>query len=115
LWFLIRSYGLAGLRERIDNHVSWSCALAEKLREHDHFELVPAPILSLFTFKPAHTSDQQVLDYVQRINDDGRIYVTQTRVDGQMVVRFQVGQFDVIEEDIDFAFTVLCDMLEHRH
>ena len=112
LWFLIRSYGLTGLRDRIANHVTWSCALAAKLRDHQQFEIVTEPILSLFSFKPLHASDEQVLDYVQRINDDGRIYVTQTRVDGQMVVRFQVGQFDVVEEDIDFAYQVLCDMLD---
>ena len=114
LWFLIRSYGLEGLRERIRNHVKWSEALAQRLAAHARFELVTQPVLSLFSFKPVGATDQEVINYVNNINDDGRIYVTQTRVDGQMVVRFQVGQFDVLESDLDVAFDVLCEIESAR-
>ena len=110
----MRSYGLEGLRERIRNHVTWSQNLSQKLAEHTQFELVTNPVLSLFSFKPAGATDQQVIDYVNRINDDGRIYVTQTCVDGQIVVRFQVGQFDAVESDIDFAYDVLCELVGGR-
>ena len=114
LWFLMRSYGLESLRERIRNHVNWSQNLSRKLAKHSQFELVTSPVLSLFSFKPASATDQQVIDYVNRINDDGRIYVTQTRVDGQIVVRFQVGQFDALESDVDFAYDVLCELVGGR-
>ena len=114
LWFLIRSYGLESLRERIRNHVNWSQNLSRKLAKHTQFELVTSPVLSLFSFKPASATDQQVIDYVNRINDDGRIYVTQTRVDGQIVVRFQVGQFNALESDVDFAYDVLCELVGGR-
>ncbi len=111
LWFLIRSYGLEGLRTRIRHHVNLSEALAEKLAAHDGFEIVTEPVLSLFSFRPTGASDELIIDYVNAINDDGRIYITQTRVDERMAVRFQVGQFDVMESDIDTAFDVLCDLL----
>ena len=114
LWFLMRSYGLESLRERIRNHVNWSQNLSRKLAKHSQFELVTSPVLSLFSFKPASATDQQVIDYVNRINDDGRIYVTQTRVDGQIVVRFQVGQFNALESDVDFAYDVLCELVGGR-
>lgn len=111
LWFLIRSYGLEGLRGRIRNHVNWSTALAGKLAAHDQFELVTEPVLSLFSFRPEGASDDEVIDYVNRINDDGRIYITQTRIDGRMAIRFQVGQFEATEADIDTAFDVLCELV----
>ncbi|MFK7858468.1 MAG: aspartate aminotransferase family protein [Granulosicoccus sp.] len=111
LWFLIRSYGLEGLRERIRNHVNWSESLADRLEAHEHFEIITEPVLSLFSFRPQGASDDAVIEYVNRINDDGRIYITQTRVDGRMAVRFQVGQFDASETDIDTAFDVLCDLV----
>jgi aromatic-L-amino-acid decarboxylase len=109
LWFLIRSYGLESLRERIRNHVNWSCAMAQRLRANPDFELVTDPVLSLFSFRPKEASDQGVIDYVNAINNDGRIYITQTRVDGRLAVRFQVGQFDVTEKDIDAAYDVLSE------
>lgn len=111
LWFLIRSYGLEGLRERIRNHVTWSEKLAARLDANQQFEVVTQPVLSLFSFRPKGVSDEQVIDYVNRINDDGRIYITQTRVDANMVVRFQVGQFDATEDDVNMAYDVLCELV----
>ncbi|MBT7344167.1 MAG: aspartate aminotransferase family protein, partial [Rhodobacteraceae bacterium] len=48
--------------------------------------------------------------FVNRINDDGRIYITQTNVDGQIAVRFQIGQFDVTQDDVQFAYDVICEL-----
>jgi aromatic-L-amino-acid/L-tryptophan decarboxylase len=48
------------------------------------------------------------LALVIRINDDGRIYLTQTRVDGRVAIRFQAGQFDETAEDVETAFEVIC-------
>ena len=110
LWFVLRTYGLAGLRDRLRNHVRWSQALAERLRADPRFQIVTEPVLSLFTFRLSGANDEAQQEFVNRINDDGRIYVTQTKVAGETVVRFQVGQFDVTEADIDLAFQVLCDL-----
>jgi aromatic-L-amino-acid decarboxylase len=110
LWFLIRSYGLEGLRERIRNHVAWSQDLAKRLSKEPGFEIVTEPVLSLFTFRLAGKSDSDMIDYVNRINADGRIYITQTRVNGRIAIRFQVGQFDATRDDVDAAFDVLREM-----
>jgi aromatic-L-amino-acid decarboxylase len=110
LWFVLRAYGLEGLRTRIRNHVAWSQALAERLRNTTGFEIVTEPVLSLFTFRVAGKSDDELIAYVNRINDDGRIYVTQTRIAGRIAVRFQVGQFDVTEEDVAAAYEVLTEL-----
>lgn len=110
LWFLLRSYGLEGLRERIRNHVTWSCEICESLRQSDAFDIVTEPILSLFTFKLRDRDDNAQIDFVNRVNDDGRIYITQTRVDGSIAIRFQVGQFDTTWDDIEFGKNVLLEM-----
>jgi aromatic-L-amino-acid decarboxylase len=47
LWFVMRNYGMEGLRSRIRNHVKWSQALCNRLRQHDDFEIKTDPILSL--------------------------------------------------------------------
>lgn len=115
LWFLIRAYGLDGLRQMIRNHVGWSRTLCERLRDTPDFEIVTDPILSLFTFRfapPGHDPEQATLDLITRINDDGRIYVTQTRVDGAFVIRFQVGQFDCTAADIDTAYDVITEIAD---
>jgi aromatic-L-amino-acid decarboxylase len=111
LWFLIRSYGLEGLRTRLRNHVAWAQELCEQLRADARFDIVTDPILSLFTFRLTGKDDAAMIDYVNRINDDGRIYITQTRVDGQIVVRFQVGQFDATQADVNVARDVMIALI----
>ena len=112
LWFLIRAYGLEGLRAMIRNHVAWSHDLAERLRATSGFQIVTEPVLSLFTFRYAPDGDDaealtQAL--LNAINDDGRIYLTQTRVAGDYVIRFQAGQFDAIKADVDTAYDVITE------
>ena len=111
LWFLLRSYGLEALRLRLRNHVSWAEDLAKRLEDNPQFEIVTAPILSLFTFRLIGFDDSAQIDFVNRINDDGQIYITQTKVDGKIAIRFQIGQFDVTEADIQFAYKVMCEMV----
>ncbi|MEO9576247.1 MAG: pyridoxal-dependent decarboxylase [Tateyamaria sp.] len=110
LWFLMRHYGMEGLRTRIRNHVKWSQALCERLRSQSEFEIVTEPILSLWTFKVRDASDDQTQALVDAINDDGRIYLTQTLVDGQKVIRFTAGQFDCEERDFDTAFDTITEL-----
>ena len=111
LWFLIRSYGLEGLRRRLRNHVTWAGEVCEAIRAMDGFEIVTEPILSLFSFRcPGDDAMQQAL--VDALNDDGRIYVTQGSFGGRKIIRFQVGQFDTTREDVLFAMDVIDEV--HR-
>jgi aromatic-L-amino-acid decarboxylase len=110
LWFLMRSYGMEGLRSRLRNHVNWAEALATRLEAHPKFEIVTQPVLSLFTFRQLGVDSAGQLALVERINTDGRIYVTQTLVDEEMVIRFQIGQFDCTQADIETAYEVICEL-----
>lgn len=113
LWFLLRSYGLEGLRTRLRNHVAWSRMLCEKLRADARFVIVTEPVLSLFTFRLKGRGDDAHIAFVKAVNDDGRIYITQTRVGGKIAIRFQVGQFDAREDDVRDAFAVLGEIAEN--
>ena len=111
LWFLLRSYGLESLRERIRNHITWAAELCEAIRALDGFEIVTDPIFSLFSFRcPGDDAMQQRL--VDAINDDGRIYLTQGAFQGQKIIRFQVGQFDTTRDDVMIAHAVISEIWE---
>ncbi|MBC7897793.1 MAG: aspartate aminotransferase family protein [Cytophagaceae bacterium] len=114
LWFLLRVHGLEGLRTMIRQHVSWSARLCEVLRNSTDFEIVTEPMLSLFSFRHRPRGvpdiDSHNIALVNAINDDGRIYLTQTRVDGRSAIRFQVGAFDATEADVITAGEVIRDV-----
>ncbi len=116
LWFLLRHHGLEGLRTMIRNHVRWAETLHRRIEADARFEVITAPFLSLFSFRPVVPAGKEaelfVQSYLDRINNDGRIYLTQTRVDGALAIRFQAGAFDMQEEDADMAWQVLQEMLE---
>lgn len=112
LWFLLRHYGLSGLRAIIVNHVTWAEKLARRLATEEDFELVTEPILSLFSFRHRGGEDPDAhnIALANAINADGRIYLTQTRVAGRIAIRFQAGSFDTTEADVDMAFDVITEI-----
>jgi aromatic-L-amino-acid decarboxylase len=113
LWFLLRAYGLEGLRQRIRNHIAWAEEAAAAIAGLDGFRITTPCHLSLFTFQyapdgaDANDATERLL---RAVNDDGRIYLTQTTHDGQFVIRFQVGQFDCRRDDVMLAVEVLREL-----
>jgi len=106
LWFVLRAYGLEGLRARLRNHVAWVGELAERVAGIEGLELVTEPQLALFTF--AHRDGDAATEaLIQAVNADGRVYLTQTRHEGRFVIRMTAGSFDCTRDDVMMVETVL--------
>jgi aromatic-L-amino-acid/L-tryptophan decarboxylase len=116
IWFLLRSFGLDGLRAVIRNHVAWSVELSEKLRLTTNFHITTEPMLSLFSFRhvPSNRPDLDAhnLALVKAINDDGRIYLTQSKLDGRTIIRFQAGSFEMKHDDVTIAYEAITNIAE---
>ncbi|SDL90539.1 pyridoxal phosphate-dependent decarboxylase family protein [Maricaulis salignorans] len=108
LWFLIRAYGLEGLRTRIRNHITWAREAEAAMAALPGFQIVTPCRFSLFTF--CYKGEPETRDLLDRINADGRTYLTQTVHDGRFVIRFQVGQFDCSREDVMTAVAVMAEL-----
>ncbi|MEE9566545.1 MAG: pyridoxal-dependent decarboxylase [Desulfobacteria bacterium] len=91
LWFVIRYYGVEGLRHHIRRHVELAQDFAGWVEEADHFELAaPAP-LNLVCFR--HTGgDRFNQKLLNSLNQSGNLYLTHTTLNDQYVLRFCVGQ-----------------------
>lgn len=109
LWFALRAYGLEGLRDRIRNHVSWANEVCDEISRIPGISIITKPSLSLFTFACEDQPRTEAL--LQRINDDGRIYLTQTLHQGRFVIRMQVGQFDCTRQDVMLAPKVIAELM----
>jgi aromatic-L-amino-acid/L-tryptophan decarboxylase len=108
LWFTLRAYGLEGLRKRIRDHVEWAEEACRAMSVIPGVTITTQPILSLFTFALQDEASTEAL--LTRINDDGRIYLTQTRHEGRFVIRVQVGQFDCTREDVMMIPQVVAEL-----
>ena len=111
VWFLLRAYGLEGLRARIRDHVRWSEALCGRLDGTDGFEIVTRPVLSLFSFRHR---DWEAAALAEAINRDGRIYLTAGDHDGTPMIRFVAGQFGTQERDMEIAYRAITQVAASR-
>ncbi|MDH3707794.1 MAG: pyridoxal-dependent decarboxylase [Acidimicrobiia bacterium] len=108
LWFVLRSYGLEGLRAHIRRHVGLAHELAGWITEHPDFEVVGPVPLSLVCFR--HTggdeANQAIMD---RVNRSGAVYLTHTRLDDQVVLRLAIGARTTERRHVEAAWTAITD------
>ena len=117
LWMVIRSYGVEGLRRIIRNHINLAAALEQWIEVEPDFELMAPRSLALINFRyhPVGVDEPEELDrlnaaLLERINDDGRIYLTQNRLHGRAVIRFSIGQTNTEERHVREGWTVITDI-----
>jgi aromatic-L-amino-acid decarboxylase len=114
LWFVIRAYGVAALREMVRNHLRWARELAEEIEGNPEFEiLAPMPLnLICFRYRPRGVDDPETLDglnerLLAELNRSGSMYLTHTRLDGKYTLRFVASQTNVKKNDITRAWELI--------
>jgi aromatic-L-amino-acid decarboxylase len=91
LWFVIRHYGVAGLRHHIRRHVELAQQFKHWVRNSDAFELAVDCPLNLICFRHRN-GDAKSERILKTINDSGAAYLTHTKLDGRYTLRLSVGQ-----------------------
>lgn len=103
LWFVLRWYGAEGLQFHIRRHVELAQTFARWVEEDDDFELVaPVPLnLVCFRHRGGDTVNQGIMD---RLNQSGDLYLTHTKLGGQLVLRMSIGQAHTRLEHLERAW-----------
>ena len=111
LWFVIRSFGVEGLRARLRAHIALARAIAGEIDAAADFELLAPSRLGLFCFRyrpPGRHADAALDDLnqalVERLNANGALYLTHTRIGGAYAIRFCVGQTATERRHVDDAW-----------
>ena len=91
LWFVIRHYGVEGLQYHVRRHIELAQQFAEWVKRDERFEMVaPVPLnLVCFRHRGGDRSNQLLMD---RLNRSGDLYLTHTRLNDRIALRFCVGQ-----------------------
>ena len=91
LWFVIRHYGVEGLRFHVRRHVALAQEFARWVVASDDFELAaPAPLnLVCFRHRGGDDFNQALLD---ALNGSGALYLTHTKLAGRFTLRMSIGQ-----------------------
>jgi aromatic-L-amino-acid decarboxylase len=114
LWFVIRDYGVDGIKQKVQGHITWAAELAEQVRSEPGFELLEPQQLSLVCFryvpKTAQTREEineANTTILKRLNESGRIYLTHTKVDGMVTLRMVIAQTNVTREHVQQAWNLI--------
>ncbi len=115
LWFVIRSYGVEGLRAMVRRHVALAREFAGWVEAAPDFELLaPAPLgLVCFRYRPSGAPpDDPAVDALNRellvrVNASGRVFLTHTVLGGRYTIRLAVGQRGTEREHVEEAWRLV--------
>jgi aromatic-L-amino-acid decarboxylase len=106
LWFVIRSFGVEGLQERIRRHVALAREFASWVEADPQFEIMAPVTLNLVCFR--HTGgDEPTQRILDALNASGRIYLTHTRLDGKLTLRMSIGQTNTQRRHVEQAWALI--------
>lgn len=106
LWFVIRHYGVEGLRHHVSQHIELARQFASWVEADERFELAaPAP-LNLVCFR--HLGGDAVNEaLMNRLNESGKLYLTHTKLDGRFTLRMAIGQTMTEERHVRAAWELI--------
>jgi len=118
LWFVLRSYGLEGIREKFRLHIKLAQDLARELESDNRFELLAPTPLNLVCFRYLPKSDyslEQLNDLnktlEQNINCTGNAYITHTKLNGIYTLRVCIGQTNVEKRHVNQFLKLLYEQI----
>lgn len=111
LWFVMRIYGLEGLRKHIREQVELAKQFGEFVRKDDKFELALEPSLGLVCFR-AKGSNELNEKLNKSVNEEGKIHITPAKIRDSYILRFAVCSRFTVASDIDFAWKEINRNLE---
>jgi aromatic-L-amino-acid decarboxylase len=122
LWWVIRSFGRAGLAERLEHSVQLATWLRGEVAGHPDWT---CPVTSIYPlvclrFEPAGLRDQSVVDalnagIVDELNKSGQAFVSHAVIDDGYVIRVSIGNIHTTRADVERLWRGLTEIAERRY
>jgi len=112
LWFVIRSYGMEGIREKLRKHIQLNNKFSRALIQMKDMHLPLEPFLNFtcFRLQPEGMEDHEELNrlneaFLEEVNRNGKLFLTHTKIGELFTLRIIIGQTYVEEQDVALALT----------
>lgn len=99
LWYVLRYYGRQGIIAMLRDSIRLAQVLKGLVEEDADFEISAPVNLSLVCFRH-RSSDEANRQLLADINLSGKLFLSQTILHGQFVLRFAIGNHQTTEQDI---------------
>ena len=113
LWFVIRNFGVDGLRSMIREHIRIARALAEWIDSDPEFERLADAKFSTVVFRhrppglSAAELDAHNAGVVERVLARREVFLSHTRVRGKYALRIAIGNIHTTEAHVRHAFDLV--------
>jgi aromatic-L-amino-acid decarboxylase len=115
LWFVIRDFGVEGLRSLVREHIRIAQSLARWIDEDPSLERLAEVSFStvIFRHRPAGLSPEELNQHnvriLERVNSTREVYLSHTRVRGRYALRLAIGNIHTTEAHVRHAFDLVRD------
>ncbi|MEO5576520.1 MAG: pyridoxal-dependent decarboxylase [Gaiellaceae bacterium] len=106
LWTVLRCYGREGLQQRIREAIRLAALFERWVREEPGWEVTAPRPFSLVCFR-RDGSDAANEALLERVNANGEIFISHTKLNGRYTLRLAVGNARTTEDDVRLAWGVL--------
>ncbi|MBX3009403.1 MAG: amino acid decarboxylase [Melioribacteraceae bacterium] len=119
LWFVIRYFGIAGLKERIAEHIRIANRFAKFIDEDNNFELLAPVNFSTVCFRAvvADFDESQLNTFneklLSQINSTGEFFLTHTKLNGIFTIRLVISGIRQEERHIIRAWNWVNECYRH--
>jgi aromatic-L-amino-acid decarboxylase len=110
LWWVLRWYGVEGLRAHIRRGVALAQRLAEWIGADERFEIVAPHPFSLVCFRLRGPDDAPSAELLRRVNESGTAYLTHTRVGGRYALRLAIGAPSTEERHVAASWKLIQEL-----
>lgn len=110
LWLPLKLFGVAPFRAALSEKIQLARYFHDQIGRVNGFEAGPAPDLSVVTYRylpPRGDADDFNQRLVKAIQQEGRIFISSTRVDGKFVLRLAISSFRTHLAHIEEALEAL--------
>jgi aromatic-L-amino-acid/L-tryptophan decarboxylase len=121
LWFVLRYFGEAGMRNILRQHLELARSFAGWVDAHPDFERLAPTDFSVVVFRvrPVGETREDVLDQMnmrvlQRLNESGEVYLSHTRVAGRYALRLAIGNIRTSAVHVERAWQLARNAAERE-
>jgi len=112
LWFVLRSYGLEGIRDIVSRHMELAQEIKKRVEEHEHLELMAPVHFGLVCFRLNDGRGERELEvlnhgFLQNLNETGKMFLTHTMLDKKYVLRMSIGSRTTQARHVDAAWDTI--------
>lgn len=100
LWYVFRYYGREGIVQMLRESLRLARILKTLVEADQDFELSAPVPFSLVCFRYRSGDDAFNMRLLDEINTSDQAFLSQTRLNGQFVLRFAIGNFQTNERDV---------------